>query len=315
MPINLSKRVVRELNVQLVTMFDMGAADGAKKASDVIDIAYQSTSDTAENVYTLVDTDFALRDRADSTEVVVDGVKMYEVRLADGKLYKMIEVDLDAFEDDKVGQYKGVFYKLGMTQALGPSRLMESTILAAETVSTTGGNYDGVALISTAHPVKPYESGSATWANKLVKAAGLTVTTFGEAYAAFQLFPGEDGHPLNNTPTVVMCDSNYRAIANDICFSDRPTGGQGGGNAWQGLVRPMFVPRLASADGWYLADDSSALERPFIFQERRPLRLVPLFASHEDPAVIKSRKLGWIVDGRIGAGYGHANRILKVTKS
>ena len=314
MPITLTSRVVRELNVMLVSMFDMGAGDGAKQATDVIDLAYTSTSDTAENAYTIVDTDFALRDRADSTEVVIDGIKMYEVRLADGKKYKCIEVDLDAFEDDKVGQYKGVFYKLGMAQALGPSRLMEDTILAAE-VAVTGGNFDGVALISTAHPVKPFESGSATWSNKLTKAAGLTFTTVGEAYAAFQLFPGEDGRPLNHTPKVLVCDPNYRAIANDICYSDRPTGGAGGGNAWQGLLRPMFVPRLASSDGWYLADDSSSLERPFIYQERRALRLIPLFASHEDPAVIKSRKLAWIVDGRIGAGFGHANRVLKVVKA
>jgi phage major head subunit gpT-like protein len=295
-------------------MFDMGASDAAKRASDVIDLSYVSTSDTAQNVYTLVDTDFALRDRSDSAEVIVDGVKLYETRIKDGKKYKMIEVDLDAFDDDKVGQYNGVFYRLGQAQALGPSRLMEDTILASE-VAAPGGNYDGVPLISTAHPVKPFEGGSATWANKLVISAGLNINTFAQAYAAFQAFPGEDGRPLNNTPTVLMVDPGYRQIANDICFSDRPQGGQGGGNAWQGLVRPMFVPQLATADGWYLADDSSTLERPWIFQERRALRMIPLFSSHEDPAVLKSRKLGWLVDGRIGAGYGYANRVLKVTKT
>ena len=314
MAITLSPRVVQELNVLLVSMFDMGAADAAKRSSDVLDVSYVSTSDTAQNVYTMIDSDFALRDRSDSAETIVDGVKLYETRVKDGKKYKLIEVDLDAFEDDKVGQYKGVFYRLGMTQALGPSRLMEDTILASETVAPLG-NYDGVALISTAHPVKPFEGGVTTWANKLVKAAGLNINTFAEAYAAFQLFPGEDGRALNNTPTVLMVDPNYRQIAHDICFSDLPQAGQGGGNSWKGEIRPMIVPRLASQDGWYLVDDSSSLERPWIFQERRPLRMIPLFSSHEDPAVIRSRKLSWIVDGRIGGGYGYANRVLKVVKS
>lgn len=314
MPITLSSRVVRELNVLLVSMFDMGATDGAKTASDVVDLAYQSTSDTTENAYTMVDTDFALRDRGDSAEVIVDGIKMYETRLKDGKKYKMIQVELDAFEDDKVGQYKGVFYKLGMTQALGPSRLMEDTLIAAETVAP-GGNFDGVALISAVHPVKPFETGTATWANKLIKPAGLTIDTFAEGYATFQTFPGEDGRPLNHTPTVLAVEPKYRQIAWDICFSDRPQAGQGGGNSWKGLVRPMVIPALGGIDGWYLADDSSPFERPLIYQERRALRLIPLFASHDDPAVVKSRKLEWIVDGRIGGGYGHANRIMKVTKA
>ncbi len=314
MAITLSPRVVQELNVLLVSMFDMGAGDAAKKASDVLDLAYVNTSDTAENAYTIVDTDFALRDRADSAEVIVDGVKLYETRVKDGKKYKLIEVDLDAFDDDKVGQYKGVFYRLGMAQALGPSRLMEDVILASE-VAAPGGNFDGVPLISTAHPVKPFEGGAATWANKLVISAGLNINTFAQAYSAFQKFPGEDGRPQNNTPTVLMVDPDNRQIAWDICYSDRPQAGSGGGNSWKGQIRPMIVPQLSTADGWYLVDDSSSLERPWIFQERRPLRMIPLFSSHEDPHVIKSRKLQWIVDGRIGGGYGYASKVLKVTKT
>lgn len=314
MAITLSSRVVSELNVLLVSMFDKGASDAAKRTSDVINLAYATGSDTTTNVYTMVDSDFSLRERGDSAEMIVDGVKMYETRVKNGDFYKLIEVDLNAFEDDKVGQFGSVFYKLGQAQAVGPSRLMEDTILASETVAPLG-NYDGVALISTAHPLKPGESGSTTWSNKLTKSAGLTFTTFAEAYAAFQAFPGEDGRPLGNLPTVLVCAPEYRQIAHDICFSDRPQDGSGGGNAWKGEVRPMIVPRLSTADGWYLADDSSSMERPWIFQERRALRMTPLFSSHEDPAVLKSHKLSWMVDGRLGAGYGYANRVIKVVKA
>jgi phage major head subunit gpT-like protein len=319
MPITLSPRVVQELNVVLVSMFDVGARDAAKRMSAVLDICHIETSDTAQNIYTFMDTDFQLRDRGDSAELIVDGVKMYETRLKDGKKYKIISVELDAFEDDKVGQYKGVFYKLGMTQALGPSRLVEDTMLLAVTKQNVGGNYDGVPLISTVHPVKPGEAGSATWANKLIQSDGLTFSTFAAAWAAFAKFPGEDGRPGGNTPTKLIHGPDDEQIAQDICFGTLPLDKSGGGNqAWKGRVEPMCVPFLGVQDGagaFWLADESSSLERPFIFQERRALRLIPLFASHEDPHVVKSRRLEWMVDGRIGAGFGYPNKILKSVKS
>ncbi|MFT3773006.1 MAG: Mu-like prophage major head subunit gpT family protein [Minicystis sp.] len=312
MAINLSPRVVKELNVLLVSMFDQGAHDAAKKMSPVLETAYFSTSDTTENVYTFAQADFELRDRGDSAETIVDGVKFYESRVKDGKKYKIIEVDLDAFEDDKVGQYATVFYRLGTTQALGPSRLLEDTILNAESLTC----YDGKALVATNHEVKPFEGGTA-WANKLVKSAGLTFATFQDGWAAMQQFPDENGRPAGRTPTILMVDPSNRQIAWDICYSDRPLNQSGGGNPWKGEVRPMIVPFFGIQDPgtWYLIDDSSARERPFIFQERKALRLIPLFSSHDDWHVLKSRKLSWMVDGRIGAGAGYPSTILKVTKT
>jgi phage major head subunit gpT-like protein len=321
MPITYSPAVVRELNQRLVMMFDLGAGDAAKRSSPVMELCYVDTSDTAQNVYTLVDSDFQLRDRGDSAEMIVDGVKLYEAALKDGKKYKIIQVDLDKLEDDKVGQYKAVFYKLGMTQALGPTRLVEDTMLAATSTAPGGnngqpGNYDGVPLISTAHPVRPFDAGSPTWANKLVRGAGLTFATFQEAYAAMENFPSEDGRigGAGSKATILVTHAGNRQIANDICSGALPFGQQGGGNPWKGEIRPMIVPFLSTDANFSfeLIDDRSSLERPYIYQERRALRLVPLFSSHEDSVVMKTRKLEWMVDGRLGAGYGYANKVIRV---
>lgn len=322
MPITLTPRVARELNQRLVMCFDEGANSGAKKMSPVLELCHVDTSDTAQNVYTYVDSDFALRDRGDSAEMVVDGIKMYESVLKDGKKYKIIQVDLDKLEDDKIGQYKAVFYKLGMTQALGPSRLVEDVMLSATSAGATidgkPGNFDRVPLVATNHPVKPGDSStSTTWSNKLVKSAGLTFTTFSEAYAAMELFPGEDGRPAGRKARKLVTVPGNRQIANDIAKGNLPSGGSGGGNPWVGEVEVMIVPFLASDTkfSFELVDDVSALERPYIYQERRALRLVPLFSSHEDREVMKTRKLEWMVDGRIGAGYGVPSTVVRVYTS
>lgn len=53
---------------------------------------------------------------------------------------------------------------------------------------------------------------------------------------------------------------------------------------------------------WYLIDDSKVV-KPFIYQERRPIKLTPKF-SLDDDNVFYRNEFVWGADGRMNAGYG-----------
>ncbi|MDA8049969.1 MAG: Mu-like prophage major head subunit gpT family protein [Rhodospirillales bacterium] len=68
---------------------------------------------------------------------------------------------------------------------------------------------------------------------------------------------------------------------------------------------PTTVANYASGSGnpsWYLLDGTRVL-KPFIFQSRRPFRLVAKF-SLTDPSVFFDNEFVWGVDGRCNAGLG-----------
>ncbi|MGK3961328.1 Mu-like prophage major head subunit gpT family protein [Sorangium sp. So ce1667] len=312
MAIIYSPAVAAELNVRLVTLYEQGALDSAASMSEVLDLCYVTSSDTVQNVYTIAEKDFSLYRRGrGADEFRADGIKVYEHRIENESLYRAVEISSDDFDDDKIGQYQAVFYKLGAVAALGPSEMVEDVVINAE--SLTG--FDGVAFFSTSHPVKPKETGGTTWSNKLTKASGLTFTTFAEAYQAMREFPREDGKSAGAKGVVLAGPPSYEGVIMDICTMQTPSSLQGGQNPWFGRVKPMIVDNWKGVDAWYLFDTRSALERPLIFQERRPLGMVPLHTTPDDPEVKKHRKYSWMVDGRLGAGIGHPHRALKVVKS
>jgi phage major head subunit gpT-like protein len=67
---------------------------------------------------------------------------------------------------------------------------------------------------------------------------------------------------------------------------------------------PTTVANYVSGAGpsWYLIDTSRSV-RSFIFQTRRPFKVVPKF-SLTDPSVFFDNEFIWGIDGRCNAGYG-----------
>jgi phage major head subunit gpT-like protein len=310
--------IAQQLNVKVLKSFDAGAAAATSQMSPVLDFFRKTTSDTYENVYLTADSDYSIHQRPDnSAQIEFDGVLVYESRVRHPSFYKFIEVSLVDWSDDKVGKYDVVFHKLGMTMALSPGRLGEDTMVAAGTAQNASGNHDGVPLISTAHPKKPKRSGGGTFSNKLVRTAGLTFDTFGEAWSLFRTQPNEDGRPANRRPTKLLHRTVDIGIARDICLNDRPSQLAGGGNPYLRFVEPVEVPFFDSVSsfGFELIDDSYEYGMPYIFQEREPLRLVPLYTNPEDPWVKINNKLLWGLMGRYGAGYQDPRGSVRVTLS
>src|SRR5262245_59302521 len=147
MPVNFSPRVVRELNVDLVACFAEGVNDainavldelgmldggGAQPIGTVMELARTVTSDTADNAFTYPQKDFDIVDFGSGDETPEEGIKLYEHRIASGDYKgKVIPVKLSDYMDDKVGQYRVIFYRFGKMTVLGPLRLVEQTLLNA----------------------------------------------------------------------------------------------------------------------------------------------------------------------------------------
>ncbi len=69
-----------------------------------------------------------------------------------------------------------------------------------------------------------------------------------------------------------------------------------------GAPTTVFNYQAGAGPSWYLLD-VSRLFRAFIYQSRRPFRIIPKF-SLTDPSVFYDNEYTWGVDGRGNAGYG-----------
>jgi phage major head subunit gpT-like protein len=285
-------------------------ADG-QAMPNIMECVRMVTNDSAQGIYTYAPSDYSLYDDTAGDETPFEGTKMYESRIQSGRFKKReIICDLADFSDDKVGQFRTQFHTLGTTSVVAPYRKIVSTMLA-NPVSTI----DDVTFFSQAHPQRPKEAGGTNWSNDLVQAGGLDLTTFGVAWAAMCAFPGEDGLPVGARPTHLCVEPADFGMAMDICFNPFPSGLSGGGNKWKGLVIPVVVPEWANQGIWQLLDCNSSIELPYIFQEREPLKLRPIYTNPEDAWVRDHGKLKWNLQGRYNVGVGHPRRALRSRKA
>ena len=329
---NLSPRAVRELNVQITACFSDGVNDGVNALLDqysadgtplatALDLVRRVPLDTAEAVLFYPELAFEIEDFGSGDGNPEEGIKFYEHRIAAGNYKgKVIPVNLTDFLDDKIGQYRVVFYKLGGALVRAPLRLIEKTLHLACTGSTITSGIDGKPLLSTQHLRKPQEAYDATVnpyvSNDIVQPGGLTFDNFGSLYSKFLALPDENGIPLeDNFPQYLWGDTDYLGAMMDICFMDRPSGLSGGGNPWKGKCKPMPVRRLQGTGSWGLASSYDALDRPLNYIERETLKMRGLFTNPEDPIVRERRQLKWQVDGRITCGAGKYLKIMSSRKS
>jgi phage major head subunit gpT-like protein len=321
--IDFTPPVAQRLNVQLITCFDLGVKDGinvvwegtngssTRPLPSVYETVYTAKSETAENVYTYASSDYSLFD-TDGDETPVEGVKMYQQSIINGAYKKRsVRVPLIAVKDDRVNQYKTQFHTLGTASVVAPYRRLVKTMQTADTIIST---IDDVAFFSGSHPVVPKTSGGATWANDYVRPGGLTFATFAEMWGLMCQFPGEDGYPVGSKPTKLLVGTLDFAAAMDIAYVDKPSSLQGGGNRWYGLIEVVYVPEWTDGT-WMLIDDRSSIERAFIFQEREPVIMRPLYTNPEEPWVIEHDALEWRLQGRFEIGVGHPRRALRCRRA
>jgi phage major head subunit gpT-like protein len=131
----------------------------------------------------------------------------------------------------------------------------------------------------------------------------LTGPIFAQAWGDFVQFPGEDGQPLGARPSYLLVGPLDFDAAINIAYMEKPSGGAGGGNTYRGRVQVIFVPEWG--DGTcMLIDANSPLTRAFIFQEREPNRVFPLWTSPTDSMALHFGYLKWLLQGRYEVGIG-----------
>lgn len=309
----------QKLNTSLIKAFEAGVDEAFLGVSEVRQIVFDATSegvDGVDAIYLFPTERRGLRRRGADRSLVPDRPQVYESVVANEDAYLLLDVDLNDYKDDKIKKYDEIAYEWGTAAATGPVIDIEELIEDAD-----GSNalcYDGTPMFSVnSHPVDPLKKSAGTWGNKLVRAAGLTFDTFSEARTAMLQFPSNTpGKAAGSRPSHLLYSPEFEGIAMDITKNERPSQLQGGGNPWIGeRIVPVCVPNWKDRSLWMLADARSSRKRPFVFQEREQIQLVPNGIDPEDPAIWERGYLRWIVKGRYGVGYGYPTKALLVTKS
>lgn len=303
----------RALNVTLIKMWEDGFEEGALGASAIMDICSIEGSDASENVYLFPQEVRGLRTRGADGALIPDAVQVYEGSTKNADKYRMIDVALNDYKDDKIGQYSVVARDYGMAAATGPVLDMEDLAIGAD--AATALCYDGTPFFGTAHPVDPVKASSGTWSNKLTKGAGLTFDTFGEVLQSMVKFPSATpGKAAGTMPSHLLVPADYFGMALDICTNEFPSGLAGARNKWIGLgIKPIAVPNW-TRDAWMLADARLSKKRPFVFQEREKVALVPAGIDPDGAVEYERGTLRWIVKGRNGVGFAYPTKAVLVVK-
>lgn len=305
----------RALNATLNKMWEEGVQEGPAElgCSDILDICAIEGSDGPENIYLYNGEKRGMYTRGKDGSLVVEATQVYEASVPNVTKYLVIDVPLDEFKDDKIGQYSVVAREHGVRAVSAP--IIDVEELFARGDEATALCHDGKPMFATDHPADPSKSGSATWSNKLTKSAGLTFDTFGEVLTAMLKFPSATpGKARGTMPTHLLVTADYFGMAMDICTKQFPSGLAGGENKWLGLkIKPLLVANW-SRDIWSLVDARSKKKRPIVLQEREPIQLVPHGIDPSGAMEFERGTLRWVSNGRHGVGYADPSKAVLVIK-
>lgn len=305
----------RKLNATLIQMWEEGAEEALGEASEIREVTYNATSDSAEGIYLFPQELRGLRKRGKDGGLIVDPAQVYEADIPNEDRYRIIDVKLNDYKHDKIGQYGVIAYQHGVSAATGPVIDLEELIEGAD--AATALCFDDTPFFGTAHPVDPAKKSSGTWSNKLVRPAGLTFDTFGEAFELMLAFPSSTPNKAaGSKPSHLLVSADYYGMAKDICENEFPSMLQGGRNKWLGEnLKPIVVPNWKTRSLWMLADARSKRKRPWVFQERESLQLVPHGIDPNGAMEYERGSLRWITKGMHGVGFGYPTKALLSTKS
>ena len=168
--------------------------------------------------------------------------------------------------------------------------------------STNGA--DGVALLSTAHPYSPANTGN-TQANEGTLA--LTLDNLDTTRQAMRSFVDDSGLMLGVNPDMLLVPPELERTATQL-VSERavyePGSAQYDLNIFSGRFRPVVWDRLTDSNAWFLID-STLMKQHLIWQ----WRIRPEFAQADDFDGLTAKYRGYM---RYGIGwtdwkwiYGH----------
>ena len=235
---------------------------------------------------------------------VLHNLSMSDYTLINEPYEDGFEIDMDDFEDDKLGIYDDALRQLGRAAALWGNDVIYETIIAADGAVC----YDGQYFFDTDHPLVVEGVESTTQAN-LHTSTALTAANYATTYEAMISRKGEDGKPLMVVPDVLVVPPALKFTAERVVkavnagYLMNASSTATDDNILKGTATVQVVPELAadSSTSWYLADTTKPV-KPFIFQQRRMPNRIDVLNRSTDPNVFNERVVKVGVDGRCAGG-------------
>ncbi len=217
-----------------------------------------------------------------------------------------IGVDRNAIEDDNVGIIKPRIQDLAVRAKNFPGKLISNLVING----TTEDAYDGNAFFSNRSVNDNLLAGSGTTESNIL-------SDLATARKTMLQFVDDDGEYLEFEGDTVICPVDLEVTFKKIVQSSTyiTANASGISNIWGGVIKNIIVdPRLTDTNDWYLIATKYPL-RPFIYQERKPAKLVSLTNEQASETVFMFRKLLYSVELRGNAGYGFYQMAIKVVNS
>lgn len=200
-------------------------------------------------------------DELEYSRLGLEGFTLRNVKYGRG-----IAINADDVADDRLGHHIPRIRMLAEKAAEHRLQLLRSLL----NDSFTTNHYDGVPLISAAHPRKA----GGTQSNLQVGA--LDATAFQDAVEKLEVLQAEEGDSyLNLGVTHLICGPENKSTARTIL--NAAFNANGSTNINQGDAEVVIVKGLTSGY-WFVGDFSRAL-KPFVWQDREPIS----FAAQDRP--------------------------------
>ncbi|MFA5801536.1 MAG: Mu-like prophage major head subunit gpT family protein [Thermoleophilia bacterium] len=260
-------------------------------------VAFESPSDTDQEGYSWVGEVPGMREWID--ERVVKALKDYDYSIKNKRWESTIAVEVDAFEDRKLGQYQIRVKNLGNAAAQHLDELVFGTALAG---ADTALCFDGQYFIDTDHPLG--DTGT-TFSNKGTTA--LNPTSYAAARVAMRKFKNDEGRSMALVPTDLIVPPDLEDDAHKITDSEYVAGGTGGSatmtkNWLKGTARVIVSPHLTDTNNWFLVCGNKPI-KPIILQMRKRPEFNELTNANSSDKVFFTDTYYFGVKARYNVGY------------
>jgi len=216
-----------------------------------------------------------------------------------------IGVSRNTIADDQIGGVKIRINDLARKAKMHSRKLLIEYMIAG----TANLSYDGVAYFATTHP------NVAGNQSNLLTGSGVTAAKFADdfnaARAAMINFKDEKGNPYNEGVGDFLCviPPGLQNIAEQVFNASLISSTT---NVLKGAAKIMVSSRFTDVNDWYLAELSGAV-KPFILQERQPVKFEALDKGTETSFLRKNYLFG--VDWRGNCGGGLWQKCVKTINS
>jgi phage major head subunit gpT-like protein len=230
----------------------------------------------------------------------VEGFKERAFQIVNKHYEKTVEVNKDLLDDSPDSVIADAGERMRVITE-GASFLEEDLLIDLLQNGASRVGYDGQFMFDTDHPTDL--DGTGTQDNYDASGLALTQANFNTARQNMMQFKGESNRTFGvGYKLLLLVPPQLEDEADAIVTAQY--GASGATNTTFQYAEKLVWDRLANeATTWYLVDVGPRGIKPFILQERSPLKIVSRM-SQDDDNVFWRNALVWGLDRRVGAGYG-----------